>query len=161
MNRHVIGLFYKPREAAEAVDALVAAGVERGEISMLVDREQSTRFELVEATRLAEGTAAGGALGGVLGLGAAVIAIGATGGGILAVGPLLIALASLGVGASIGGIVGGLIGVGIPEHEARFYEREILDHGAALVGIATLRHADAKIASILLRCGAANITKSA
>lgn len=161
MNRHVIGLFYDSEQANDAIEALIRSGVERGEISILAGREDHDHFELAEATKLSEGVAAGGALGAVLGFGSAVIAIGSTGGGILAVGPLLIALASLGTGATVGGIIGALIGVGIPEHEARFYEREIMDHDAALVGVATLRHDDGQIASLLLRHKATNITRSA
>ncbi len=161
MNRHVISLFYRPHETEEAVDALIAAGIERGEMSMLINREQARQFELMEATALAEGTAGDAVFGGTLGLGAAQIATSARGEGILAVGPLLVALASLGVNDPSGGIAGALIGVGIPEHEARFYEQEILDRGAALLGVATLRHDEARVASILLRHRAVNITRSA
>jgi hypothetical protein len=160
MNRHVIGLFYHLEEAENAIEALCTAGVEPGEISLLASKGETNHFEFAEATKLSEGTAAGGVLGGVLGLGAAVMAIGATGGTILAVGPLLIALASLGSGAAVGGIVGALIGVGIPEHEARFYEGEIVERDAVLVGIATLRHDDVRIASLLLQHKAVNITRS-
>lgn len=161
MNRHVIGLFHHLEDAQVAIDALCAAGVEPGEISLLAGKGETNHFEFVEATKLSEGVAAGSALGGVLGLSAAVMAIGATGGTVLAAGPLLIALASLGVGSTIGGVVGALIGVGIPEHEARFYEREIVERSAVLVGIATLRHEESRIASTLLRHKATNITRSA
>lgn len=161
MHRHVIGLFYEPEHAAEAVEALVEAGVGRGEISMLAAQERASHFELVETTKVSEGTAAGGVLGGTIGLGATLIATGAVSGGVLAIGPLLVALAGLGFGASLGGVVGALVGIGLPEHEARFYEREVVDRGAALVGVSTLRHDDARIAHILHRHKAANITKPA
>lgn len=160
MNRHIICLFYDMKEAEEAIAALIAAGVEPGEISTLASRGEN-HFEFVETTKISEGTAAGGALGGALGFGAAAVAIGATGGTILAVGPLLIVLASLGVGASVGGIVGALIGAGFPEHEARFYEREVVDRDAVLVGVATLRQEEGAIASLLLRHRAVNIARSA
>ena len=44
-------------------------------------------------------------------------------------------LAGLGVGAAAGGIVGALIGVGIPEAEAKFYAQEISEKDAILVGV--------------------------
>jgi len=161
MHRHVIGLFYEPKHTAEAVEALVEAGVGRGAISLLATQERASHFELAEITKDSEGAAAGGVLGGPTGLGATLIMTGAATGGVLAIGPLLVALASLGLGTSIGGIVGALVGIGLPEHEARFYEREVVDGGAALVGVSTLRHDDARIALILHRHKAANITKPA
>lgn len=160
MNRHVIGLFYETEQANGAIQALVQAGVERGEISLLAGREDHDHFEMVDGSREWEGNAAGGILGNTLGLGSAVIAIGATGEGIVAMGPLLIALASLGSGAPVSGIIGALLGVGIPEHEARFYEREIMDREATLLGVATLRHSEGRIAAILLKHKGVNITKS-
>jgi hypothetical protein len=160
VNRHVIGLFYDPSDAQEAIGALTDAGVARGEISMLATREAG-HFALVESTKVAEGVAAGGAIGGAVGLGATLIAVGGAAGGVLAIGPLLIALAGLGFGTSVGGIVGALVGIGLPEHEARFYEDEVVERGAALVGVATLRHDDAHIATILHRHKAANITRPA
>lgn len=161
MNRHVIGLFYDSERARKAIAALVEAGVERGEISMIAAEEHAGHFELVEATKVPEGVAVGGAVGGAIGLGATLIAVSGATGGVLAIGPLLIALAGLGFGTSIGGVVGALVGIGLPEHEARFYEDEVVRGGAALVGVATLRHADARTASILHRNGAASITRPA
>ena len=160
MNRHVIGLFYDSGHAHEAIEALVDAGVGRGEISMLATQEAG-HFELIESTKVPEGVAAGGAIGGAIGLGATLIAAGGASGGILAIGPLLVALAGFGFGTSVGGIVGALVGIGLPEHEARFYEDEVVERGAALVGVATLRHKEARIASILHRHKAANITRPA
>lgn len=161
MNRHVIGLFHDPQRARTAILGLVDAGVERGEISMIAAEEHSGHFELLQSTKVPEGVAAGGAVGGAIGLGATLIAVGGAAGGVLAIGPLLIALAGLGFGTSIGGIVGALVGIGFPEHEARFYEDEVVEGGAALVGVATLRHDEARIASLLHRCGAAGISRPA
>jgi uncharacterized membrane protein len=44
------------------------------------------------------------------------------------------ALAGLGAGAAAGGLTGALIGLGIPEHEAKFYDKEI-EKGGILVGV--------------------------
>lgn len=161
MHRHIIGLFYQPEHAAEAVQALVAAGVGRGEISMLAAEDRATHFELVETTRVFDGSAAGGPREGTLGFGATLIATGTRGGGVLAIGPLLVALAGLGFGASVGGVVGALVGIGLPVHEARFYEREVVDRGAALVGVSIARQDEARIAHVLHRHKAANITRPA
>ena len=158
MNRHVIGLFYDSDHAQGAIEALTNAGVERGEISM-ISTQKAGHFELLGTTKVPEGVAAGGTIGGAIGLGATLIVAGGASGGVLAIGPLLVALAGLGFGTSVGGVLGALIGIGLPEHEARFYEDEVVERGAALVGVATLRHDDARIASILHRHKAANVTR--
>ena len=96
-----------------------------------------------------------------LGVGATLIGGRDRHGGLLAVGPLLVALASFGFGTSVGGVVGALVGIGLPEQEARFYEAQVVEEGAALIGVATLRHDEARIASILHRCRAASLTRPA
>ena len=153
MNRHVIGLLYDPGHARQAIVALRDLGVERGEISMLAARE-ARHFELVESAALPTGAAADDEIG----LGATLIAAHGAGSGVLAIGPLLVALAGLGFGTSVGGVAGALVGIGMSEQEARFYEDEVVDGGAALVGVATLRHDEARIAGLLHRHRAASIT---
>ena len=161
MHPHVIGLFNEPEDATKAIEALIEAGVERSEISVIATGEKASHFELVESFKLLEGVAAGGTIGGAVGFGATLIATGAVSGGLLAVGPLLMALAGLGLGASAGGIIGALVGVGLPKHEARFYENEVVERGAALVGVSTVGRDDGQVASILHRHSARNVTKPA
>ena len=43
-------------------------------------------------------------------------------------------LAGLGAGAAAGGLTGALIGLGLPEHEAKFYDQE-LRKGGILLGV--------------------------
>jgi len=50
----------------------------------------------------------------------------------LAAGPILAGLSGLAIGAGAGGLVGGLIGLGIPEEEAMQYN-EYLEDGYILV----------------------------
>ena len=160
MNRHVIGLFYDSGDSRQAIEALRSAGVGHGEISMLATREAGY-FECVELTRILEGAPAGGRVADGPGLGATLIGGGGASGGVLAVGPLLVALAGLSFGSPLCGIVGALVGIGLPEHEGRFYEDEVVSQGALLIGVATLRHDDARIAFILHRHKAANIIRAA
>ena len=42
------------------------------------------------------------------------------------------ALAGVGVGTAVGGLAGGLIGMGIPEYEAKRYEGRVRDGGILL-----------------------------
>jgi uncharacterized membrane protein len=52
----------------------------------------------------------------------------------IAAGPLLAAMSGFAAGAAVGGIAGGLIGLGIPELEAKRYENRISD-GNILISI--------------------------
>jgi hypothetical protein len=50
----------------------------------------------------------------------------------VAAGPIVAALAGAGALGTVGGIVGALVGMGIPEYEARRYEGRIRDGGVLL-----------------------------
>src|SRR6202044_3463273 len=69
---------------------------------------------------------AGGALGGTVGLLAGIGALAIPGvGPFIAAGPLLAALSGAAAGAAVGGLGGALVGLGIPEIEAKTYEGKI------------------------------------
>jgi len=67
---------------------------------------------------------------GVLGLLAGIGALAIPGvGPLIAAGPIMAALAGIGVGGAIGGVTGALIGMGIPEYEAKRYEGRLKKGG--------------------------------
>jgi hypothetical protein len=68
-------------------------------------------------------------LGWLVGIGA--VAIPGVG-PFIAAGPLMALMAGAGTGAAVGGIAGGLIGLGIPEYEAKRYENFVKDGGILL-----------------------------
>jgi uncharacterized membrane protein len=71
----------------------------------------------------------GGALGWLAGIGAlAIPGIGP----FIAAGPIMAALAGAGVGGTVGVITGALIGMGIPEYEAKRYEGRVKNGGILL-----------------------------
>ena len=68
----------------------------------------------------------GGGLGWLVGIGAlAIPGVGP----FIAAGPIMAALAGAGVGGTMGGITGALVGMGIPEFEAKRYEGMVKDGG--------------------------------
>lgn len=72
---------------------------------------------------LAAGAASGAAVGAGFGWLAGMGALGIPGiGPFLAAGPLLATLAGIGIGGTVGGIAGALMGLGVPEYEAKRYE---------------------------------------
>src|SRR5207249_1755127 len=75
------------------------------------------------------GVVVGGALGWLTGIGAlAIPGLGP----FIAAGPIMTALAGAGVGGTIGGVAGALVGLGIPEYEAKRYEGRITKGGILL-----------------------------
>jgi hypothetical protein len=50
----------------------------------------------------------------------------------IAAGPIVAALAGVGVGGAVGGIAGALVGLGIPEYEAKRYEGRVRQGGILL-----------------------------
>ena len=75
----------------------------------------------------------GGVFGWLVGIGAlAIPGLGP----FIAAGPIMAALSGAAAGAAIGGISGALIGMGIPEYEAKRYEGKVKD-GNILISVHT------------------------
>jgi hypothetical protein len=117
---------------------LVLDRFSHADISVLLPDIQSSKdFAHEKHTKAPEGTtaavAAGGTIGGTLGL-LAGIAMAIPGlGPFIAAGPIMSALAGLGLGA-VGGLTGALVGMGIPKYEAKRYEGRIRNGGVLLFG---------------------------
>jgi hypothetical protein len=125
-------------QAAHIVDRLREEGFSNNDISALFPDKTGTRdFALEKGTKAPEGAAAGAGtgavLGGVLGWLAGVGALAIPGvGPFVAAGPIAAALSGAAVGGTVGGIAGTLIGMGIPEYEAKRYEGKIKQGGILL-----------------------------
>jgi hypothetical protein len=157
-GRSTVAALFADRDRAErAIEALRDAGFTREQIGIAM-RDRSVQGELVEktGTHAAEGATAGIVGGGILGaLAGFLVATGAltipgigpvVAGGVLAstfgiVGGT--AVAGAGIGAAAGGILGALIGMGIPEHEARHFEEGVRSGGVLVTVTAPGRAADA------------------
>ena len=137
MQTHIFHIYHDIQRADDVVDRLLSSGIGRKHISILTTEAGGARhLAMTEGTKAGEGGNMGAAIGGAVGLiGGSLITAATAGVGILAVGPLLTGLAGLGAGAVTGGLFGALIGVGIPEAEAKFYAREISEKDAILVGV--------------------------
>ena len=113
------------------VDKLKTAGFSNNDISVLFPDTQGTKdFAHEKNTKAPEGAAtgagAGGVLGGALGWLAGIGALAIPGvGPFVAAGPIMAALGGAAVGATVGGITGALVGMGIPEFEAKRYEGKL------------------------------------
>jgi len=125
----VVGLFADQPAAERGIQALKAAGFSEQQIGVAVrDKEQQQELTEGTGTQAAEGATTGavggGVLGGVVGLLAGVGALAIPGiGPIIAGGALASTLAGAGIGAAAGGLIGALAGMGVPEEDARHFER--------------------------------------
>ena len=161
MAKLITGLFKSRTSAQKAVEDLVNHGYSRDDISLLMsDATRGREFGLEMSTKAPEGMATGATIGGVLGaIAAGLVALGiivVPGLGLLAAGPIVATLAGLGAGAAAGGLTGALVGLGIPEHEATFYNEHI-EKGGILVGVYSHSDTVERAKSILEAAGAEKV----
>jgi hypothetical protein len=134
----VFGIYSNLAAADNATDTLVRSGYPAADISALLpDNLGSKEIGTEKATKAPEGATtgatSGAVLGGALGLLAGIGALAIPGvGPLIAAGPIMATLAGMGVGGTVGGFTGALIGLGIPEYEAKRYEGRMQKGGILL-----------------------------
>ena len=127
-------------DACRITDSLKAAGFSNNDISVLMPDPSGTKeFAVHNQTKTPEGTAAGAGTGVVLGAGLGWLAgIGALAipgvGPLIAAGPIMAALSGAAIVGTVGGLTGALVGMGIPEYEAKQYQAR-LEGGYALISV--------------------------
>ena len=137
-NKVVFGIYDSRISVDSAVSQLKLDGFRNHDISVLMPTQQGTNdFAYEKATKAPEGAATGATSGALLGGGLGwLVGIGALAipgiGPFVAAGPIIAALAGAGVGGAVGGITGALIGMGIPEYEAKRFESHIKKGGILL-----------------------------
>lgn len=161
MSSLVTALFPSRTTAERAIEELHNAGYPHDDISLLMsDSTRGREFGVKEANKAPEGAATGATLGGVIGAVVAGLAAVGTlaipGLSLVAAGPVMAALAGLGAGAAAGGLTGALVGLGIPEHEAKFYDEKIR-HGGILIGVYAHDDRKKRAKEILESCGAERV----
>ncbi|MBN9516987.1 hypothetical protein J0H58_00480 [bacterium] len=125
-----VGVFATREAADRAVLDLKRAGYRDDQIGVVGKNAsgKTVKTDGAGETNAAEGAAVGAVAGaGAMALGSLAVSFGVIPviGPILAVGPLAAALISAGAGAAAGGVAGALIGWGIPEEDAKYYEGEV------------------------------------
>lgn len=134
----VYGIYATRQDAEVAIDSMRASGFSAQDISVLFpDNEGTKDIGHEKHTKAPEKATAGAAIAGIAGgtigwlVGIGAIAIPGVG-PLVAAGPIMAALAGLGAGSVVGGLAGALIGMGIPEYEAKRYEGRIRKGGILL-----------------------------
>jgi hypothetical protein len=129
-------------QAARIVEDLRLAGFSNNDVSVLFpDKSGTSDFAHEHHTKAPEGAMTGGAVMGVLGgavgwlAGIGSLAIPGLG-PFIAAGPIMAALGGAAAGGALGGLGGALIGMGIPEYEAKRYEGKVKE-GNILISVHT------------------------
>lgn len=129
-NATIVGVFTNQREAQEAIREIKRRGIREEQIGVICrnDLLGTTSDPDAGDTLAMEGAAVGAVAGAGVGtawaLGIAAGALPAVG-PVIAGGTLAAVAASAAGGAFAAGLVGALVGLGIPEGDARFYEGEV------------------------------------
>jgi hypothetical protein len=135
MKRSALCLVDTEAQADAVVAKLRSASFSDNDISVLFPDKGSTRdFAHKKATKMPEGAtvgaSTGGVVGGTVGLLAGIGALAIPGlGPFIAAGPIMAALSGGAIGAGVGGLTGALVGLGIPEYEAKRYEGKVKEGG--------------------------------
>src|SRR6266404_3163089 len=165
-NTAVFGIYPDRLSTENAVAALREAGFRSTDVSVLfpensgtkdLAHEKNTKAPEGAATGATSGAVIGGTLGWLTGIGAlAIPGLGP----FIAAGPIVAALAGVGVGGAIGGITGALIGMGIPEYEAKRYEGRVKEGGILLSVHCDDSNWTKRAKEILERTGAQDVSSS-
>ena len=147
----VVGVFQDPAKARLAIDELKKAGYSDDEIGFLTRASANESGDEVMSSATT-GALEGGVIGSVLGAAAALLIPGF--GPAIAGGILLATFGAAGIGALTGSIIGTLMSIGVPEEEARYYQKE-LEKGHIIVTVKATSGYDDALA-ILRRNGAYN-----
>ncbi len=121
-------------QARAAVDAIEAAGVKSGEVSLIAHKGVSDKYDdVTDVSKAGAGAGIGGVVGGAGGLlaGLGLLAIPGLG-PVVAAGWLAALAVGAAAGAAAGGLVGALVSAGVPEEHAHVYS-ESVRRGGTLV----------------------------
>lgn len=157
-RRAVFCIVRNEQQASRIVDELKTGGFSKNDISVLFADKRGTKdFAHEKHTKAPEGAitgaGTGGILGGALGWLAGMGALAIPGAGpFIAAGPIMAALSGAAVGAGAGTLIGALVGMGIPEYEAKRFEGK-LKEGNILISVHSENSDDTRRAKDIFQRG--------
>jgi hypothetical protein len=153
-------------QAEDIVSQLKNEGFSNDDISVLFPDKTGTKdFVHEKHTKAPEvavkGAGTGGILGGAIGWLAGIGTLAIPGiGPFIAAGPILAALSGAALGAAVGGVAGAIMGMGIPEYEAKRYEGRLRE-GNFLISVHAENGQEAeRVKDIFKEAGAQDISQS-
>jgi hypothetical protein len=151
-------------QANQIVECLMDEGFSNNAISALLP-DKTGSPNIAQGIKTPEGATAragrGAVLGGALGWLVGIDALASPGvGPLVAAGPIVAVLSGAAMGGAAGDIAGALIGLGIPEYEARRFEERIKG-GGILISVPTGNSDEVKrVKEIFEQAGAQNIASA-
>lgn len=150
----VTGLFPDRDSAESAYGSITKRGYTQDDVNLVMSDETRKKHFAVDnretelGNKALKGAGAGAGIGGAVGATlAAIAAIGTSlalpGLGLIIAGPLAAGIAGAGVGGATGGLIGLLVGAGIPEERVKHYE-EGIKKGGILMGVTPRTPEDAE-----------------
>ena len=162
----VICIAKTENQAIVIVNQLKDHNFSNNDISVLFPDKSGTKdFAHEQHTKAPEGATTGGITGGVLGgalgwlVGIGALAIPGVG-PFIAAGPIMAALGGAALGGAVGGIAGALIGLGIPEYEAKRYEGQVKNGGVLMYINCDTSDAISRAKDILKGTGAEDVSST-
>jgi hypothetical protein len=156
-----VGVFEDRVHANQAITALHQAGFTKSQIGVAMRHTEDVQD--VAGTDHESHAASGAVTGALTGLGLGALAgLGVLAGVIPVVGPAIAAgtlgviLSNAAAGAGIAGLVGALVGAGVPEHDARYYQGE-LEAGRSIITVTAPGRVD-EATTILRQCGGYDVS---
>lgn len=157
---HIAAVFDIHQQAQAAVEKLLAAGVDKDNISVVANMGETNTEDHTHSKdeSVSGGLAKGLTWGGLGGLALGLMALASP--GVLVAGPLAIALAAsgAGVGAIGGGIVGAMNQLGVPDEHANMYH-EAVQRGGTVVTVIAPQSDNDRITALLKEAGALNVNQ--
>ncbi|WP_217594011.1 general stress protein [Cohnella sp. GbtcB17] len=166
MHTPVVGTFRNEQDVIGAIEALKAAGWSKDDISVVSHKREAVHHvDTVTGTNSAEGMVTGGVAGAFLGGTAGLLATAGLLfipglGPLLAAGPIATVIAGAAVGGSTGTLIGGLVGLGIPDREAEIY-KTLVEQDHLLVIVKASGEERSRVESIFQAYGAIEPRSSA
>jgi hypothetical protein len=137
--RLVTGMFTDRDSAERAYNELHSRGYTKDDVHLIMSDDTSKRhFSNVE--QKSELGTVGAIAGAVAAIGTSLLIPGL---GLVVAGPLAAGIAGLGAGSVTGGLIGALVGSGIPKERAVVYEKGIKD-GHIVMGVHARNDEDAR-----------------
>jgi hypothetical protein len=135
----IIAAFEDRGEAEAAAMEMIDIGISREDVGLVIRGSEATEGGMItdalgtkDRKGAVTGILAGGSIGALIGAAMAFVIPGV--GPIIAMGIFTTALGGAMAGSAIGGILGAMVGLGISEEEAKFYETEFRA-GRAIVAV--------------------------
>jgi hypothetical protein len=133
----VVAVFEDRQQTDAAIQELEQTGFREDQIGFVVKHPGEEENEIsgqsgkmMTGPDAAKGAVSGGVIGGIAGAVAALLIPGI--GPIIAGGIVIAALVGIGVGSAVGGLAGIVMGLGVPEEQAKYYESEF-QRGRAII----------------------------